>query len=279
MRARSAIIPLARSFSTTASSSAAAAEAGAQSSKKKTEKGIAVMHSATLKPFEFNDIPWVGYLKLFMMREAIELGEKVRENETILNTHRTKFVPPTSPLRLTQQIDLLVKSPKIENRQVLLVPVSALPLEGPEAIHRIKVIAGQRWSPGRPGPNEMEYEVTKGYNGGSSDLGKEGWLKISEARFEEARMNRKSASDMLDRLIAAANDSTSPITTDVPIDMRHLIARRRRQRGSLSHLQSQVMAKRKTVDGGNARGYPLEWLSEDVKARAAKAHKRVVQTA
>jgi small subunit ribosomal protein S35 len=224
MRARSAIIPLARSFSTTASSSAAAAEAGAQSSKKKTEKGIAVMHSATLKPFEFNDIPWVGYLKLFMMREAIELGEKVRENEKILNSecihamhlsldvsltpstaHRTKFVPPTSPLRLTQQIDLLVKSPKIENRQVLLVPVSALPLEGPEAIHRIKVIAGQRWSPGRPGPNEMEYEVTKGYNGGPSDLGKEGWLKISEARFEEARMNRKSASDMLDRLIAAAN--------------------------------------------------------------------------
>jgi hypothetical protein len=39
------------------------------------------------------------------------------------------------------------------------------------------------------------------------------------------------------------------------------------------------MAKRETVDGGNARGYPLEWLSEDVKARAAKAHKRVVQTA
>ena len=55
------------------------------------------------------------------------------------------------------------------------------------------------------GSNELEIQPTKGYNGGNEDLGKEGWFKISEDRFKDGRMNRKSASDMLEKLVEAAN--------------------------------------------------------------------------
>lgn len=46
--------------------------------------------------------------------------------------------------------------------------------------------------------------------------GKEGWIKISEEKFPDGLMNRKSAGDMLERLLAAANvgfPSSSPCFT------------------------------------------------------------------
>ncbi len=120
---------------------------------------------------------------------------------------RTKFIPPASQIRITRQRDLVIPSPHIEKKRTALIPVSALPLSGPDAIHRIKVIAGPRWSPGKPGVYEMEVHTGAYHKGGLSGVGKEGWLKLSEDRFEEPMMNQKSLSDTLDRLIAAANVS------------------------------------------------------------------------
>jgi len=90
---------------------------------------------------------------------------------------------------------------------VLLVPIASLPLSSPEAVHRVKLLAGPRYTHGRPGETEMEIQTTvgSGYNGSDEDLGKEGWIKISEDRFPSARMNRKSCSDMLEKLVDAAN--------------------------------------------------------------------------
>ena len=95
----------------------------------------------------------------------------------------------------------------ISAKRVLLTPVAGLPLADAEAIHRLKLLAGPRWSPGRPGADEMEYEGNEGYNGGDEMIGREGWVKISEERFRNPKMNRKSASDMLERLVEAANVS------------------------------------------------------------------------
>lgn len=89
MSARSSrsIATLARSFSTSTNVSAGAAAAPSeaiQAQRRKGERPIGVKHAMTLKPFEFNDIPWLGWLKMFKMRQALELGEKVRDHEAAL---------------------------------------------------------------------------------------------------------------------------------------------------------------------------------------------------
>ena len=120
------------------------------------------------------------------------------------------FIPPTSPIRITSIIDLSDSDSPVHAKRVLLTPIASLPLSTLEAIHRFKLLAGPRWSPGRPGSKELDYEGNEGYNGGDQAIGKEGWVKISEERFREPRMNRKSASDILERLVEAANVILSP---------------------------------------------------------------------
>jgi small subunit ribosomal protein S35 len=120
----------------------------------------------------------------------------------------TPFIPPTSPIRITTTHDLARPDDSISNRQVALIPVAGLPLETPEAIHRFKLLAGRRWTPGRPGVDEIGVRNENyGFNGGDKEIGREGWLKIAEERFGNGRMNRKGLSDILERLVEAANVS------------------------------------------------------------------------
>ena len=87
------------------------------------------------------------------------------------------------------------------------MPVSALPLKSSDAVHRIKLLAGTRWSPGKPGKEENEYSPNDGFNAGAQDIGKEGWIKLASRKFDDGRMNRKFVSDVLERLVEAANVS------------------------------------------------------------------------
>ena len=120
----------------------------------------------------------------------------------------TPFIPPKKPLRLSRLIDLAFPNdPKTQKRR-LSVPVSTLPLQSPDAVHRLKLLAGSRWTPGRLETNQLEFdEGNQGYNGGAKDIGKDGWLSLTCHKFEEARMNRKFLSDTLERLVEAANVS------------------------------------------------------------------------
>lgn len=91
--------------------------------------------------------------------------------------------------------------------------MSSLPLKNADAIQRFKVLAGPRWTPGKPGRGELgtKAPLKLAKEAEEDKLGKEGYVKISEDRYPEARMNRKSVSDMLERLVEAANVSaTSP---------------------------------------------------------------------
>jgi len=118
----------------------------------------------------------------------------------------------------------------------------------------------------------MESEEPSAYNAGPEDIGKEGWVKISEDRFADARMNRKSASDMLDRLVEAATDPNSPLSADLPLDTRHVIARQRKKQkrlGNGSLIRYEAMKARPEVVGG-IQGFPLEWLPEEKR----KVYKR-----
>lgn len=114
------------------------------------------------------------------------------------------FQKPKGAIRLSSTIDLSDPTSPYHTKAVLLAPVSKLPLQNATAIHRLKLLAGPRWSPGQPGKNENDFEDTK-----DDGEGKEGWVKISEETWKEGRMNRKSASDILERLVNAANVSLS----------------------------------------------------------------------
>jgi hypothetical protein len=70
----------------------------------------------------------------------------------------------------------------------------------------MKVIAGPRWTPGYPGRNEFEASAE---GGEKSDSRKDGWIKISEERFPDARTNRWNVGSMLEKLVEAANVSLS----------------------------------------------------------------------
>jgi small subunit ribosomal protein S35 len=63
----------------------------------------------------------------------------------------------------------------------------------------MKVLAGPRWTPGYPGRNE--YEAVEGKET------KDGWIKIAEERFPDARTNRWNVGSMLEKLVEAANVS------------------------------------------------------------------------
>lgn len=68
----------------------------------------------------------------------------------------------------------------------------------------MKVLAGPRWTPGYPGRTEFEAAAE---GGEKSDSSKDGWIKISEERFPDARTNRWNVGSMLEKLVEAANVS------------------------------------------------------------------------
>lgn len=182
-----------------------------------------------LEEFQFDDNTSLGFMRLERMRERVELIKKIEADRAVLQStssrvqppmgwllisvgQRKAFQPPTAPIRIRSTIDLANPSSSAQQKQVLLVPVAALPLKSPEAIHRAKHIAGPRWSPGRPGPGELELETEQGLREagvlavkGGADIGKHGWIKMSEETFPDARMNRRRLGDTLERLVAAAN--------------------------------------------------------------------------
>ena len=82
-------------------------------------------------------------------------------------------------------------------KRVIVVPVDQLPLNGEQAIHKIKLLAGPRWTPNPPTDSGV----------GRNEEWKNGFIKISCESFPKAAMNLKWASDTLDKLVEEANVS------------------------------------------------------------------------
>ncbi|WWC72656.1 mitochondrial 37S ribosomal protein mS35 [Kwoniella pini CBS 10737] len=220
--------------------------------------------------FEFDDATSLGWMRMFRIQEGEGLVKKIEEDRAALRAaNKTTFTPPTSSIRLTSTIDLSSPSSKFHTKAVLLVPVSSLNLSTPEAIKRIKLLAGPRWTPGRPGRNEF---LPNGGAQSGSQEGKEGWIKISEERFGNSQQNRIEVSNILDRLIASANDPKSPLPADVPIDTRHLLSRHRKKRTRQNPFvwsSDQTYLKEHEVVGG-VKGFPLEWIPAELRDKALK---------
>lgn len=112
---------------------------------------------------------------------------------------RPYTTPPSSKfIRIRSSVDLSYSESPAHRKSVLIAPIASLPLKGSEATQRIKLLAGPRWTPGHPGKGEHATEGSEG---------KEGWIKIAEERFPDARTNRWSVGQMLEKLVEAANVS------------------------------------------------------------------------
>ena len=82
-------------------------------------------------------------------------------------------------------------------KRVIVAPVDLLPLNGEQAIHKIKLLAGPRWTPNPPTDGGV----------GLNEEWKNGFIKISCESFPRPSMNLSWASDTLDKLVEVANVS------------------------------------------------------------------------
>jgi small subunit ribosomal protein S35 len=116
--------------------------------------------------------------------------------------HRKPFVPPTAATPLVVRSVAYAGEDKhpLAPKRVVTAAVARLPLSGPTAIHKFKLLAGVRWSREPPKDAGLARDEPGGEHG---------YIKISCEDFGKPAMNLKWISDTLDRLIAEANDVSS----------------------------------------------------------------------
>jgi small subunit ribosomal protein S35 len=106
-------------------------------------------------------------------------------------------VPPTAATPLiVRSIDYTGEEHPATIKRSIVVPVAHLPLKNADAIHRLKLFAGTRWTPEPP--------KNAGWKG-DEKAKEQGFVHISCEDFPKPAMNIKWASDALDRLVTEAN--------------------------------------------------------------------------
>jgi small subunit ribosomal protein S35 len=206
----------------------------------------------TLEDLEFDDdLPedttWAGHQVLAQQREELYYQRLIEHEMPKLVAFRKPFVPPTSasPLIVRSITYVGEKDHPVTPKRVVTVPVSQLPLAGPAAQHKFKLLAGARWTPEPPKDAGL---------GKNESLGEHGYFKISCEDFPKAAMNLKWISDTIDRLIVEANDSADSFA-DVPLDLSHVYARARKAKKG-EHYRGRL-GPRPTL-----RDFPKEWLPD-----------------
>lgn len=110
---------------------------------------------------------------------------------------RETFKPPPSDRPLVvRSIDYGGEEHPATAKRTVVVAVSRLPLNGKDAQHAFKLLAGPRWHPHPPadsGIGQTEGDESQGY------------IKISCEDYPQSGMNLKWISDVLDRMIEEAN--------------------------------------------------------------------------
>ncbi|EJT46621.1 hypothetical protein A1Q1_04798 [Trichosporon asahii var. asahii CBS 2479] len=216
-----------------------------------------------LPEFKWDEPSSAGFLRIQQIEEMRSLMSKAELDRPALQAQAEAhpFKLPKGQIRVQRTIDLSDPESPLQQKAVVIAPVSALPLEGADALRRFKVLAGPRWTPGWPGRMELE-QAAEG-------VGAEGYVKISEETYATMRMNRKSASDMLERLVAAANDANSPLPKDVQADPRYMLMRAKKRNGGARDRGLTIEAlKRNPHRVGGVKGFPLEWLTPKMQEKA-----------
>lgn len=117
-----------------------------------------------------------------------------------LAAFRKPFVPPTAETPvIVRSIEYAGEQHPAAAKSTIVVPVDGLPLKNQVAIHKLKLLAGPRWTPNPPADAGVSGLETWG----------NGYIKISCEDFPKPAQNLKWASDTLDRLVSEANASAN----------------------------------------------------------------------
>ncbi|KAG8985615.1 hypothetical protein FRB94_004960 [Tulasnella sp. JGI-2019a] len=213
------------------------------------------MDVADFPAFEGDDTTSVGHEILRQQREWLGYFRKIETEMPQLQTFRKTFVPPASTHFITSRsLWYGGEEHPAEKKAVIVIPVSRLPLSSPAAVHKFKLVAGPRWSTECPKDAGFSAEEFK-------TIGQDGFVKISMEDLPEQPMNLKWCSDVLDRMISESNSVEAESFADIPLDTRHITARRKKQKLG-GHRKTQK--SRPTL-----RDFPQEWLGGPKSLAAA----------
>ncbi|KAJ7596943.1 mitochondrial ribosomal subunit protein-domain-containing protein [Mycena floridula] len=205
------------------------------------------------QPFQDDDTTTAGHEMLRDHRHVLHYLRLIEHEIPKLVAFRRPFVIPTeeTPV-IVRSIDYNGEPHPATNKRVIVAPIDKLPLSNEAAIHKIKLLAGPRWTI-KP-PSDAGVSPIEAWGNG--------YIKISCEDFPTPAMNLKWACETLDIMIREANDPKKDSFSDVPLDMRHIFAKARKaNRGENRRGRVQ---NRPTI-----HDFPREWLpvTRDPKGR------------
>ncbi|KAG8703515.1 hypothetical protein FRC09_004114 [Ceratobasidium sp. 395] len=134
---------------------------------------------AKIGPDVGNDPTSMGHRLIHERRELLHYLWLIEYDVPRLAAFRKPFVPPPPNAPLSIRTFSYGGEPHPAEQQAILVaPVSRLGLPTLEAVHKLKLLAGARWSPTAPGVAGFSTEEVEG-----SEFGKDGFIKSSSERF------------------------------------------------------------------------------------------------
>ncbi|KAJ4002406.1 mitochondrial ribosomal subunit protein-domain-containing protein [Lentinula boryana] len=194
--------------------------------------------------FDDDDTTSAGHLMLREQRQTLYYLRLIEHEMPKLVAYRKPFVVPKNSPLITRSLEYGGEDHPATSKRVVVVAVDDLPMTDKHSVHKIKLLAGPRWSLKPPA------------NSGVSDLKSwgNGFIKISCEDFLYPAQNLKWISDTLDRLIGEANNKKDTFA-DVPQDVRHIYSVARKAKLG-EHLRGRVHA-RPTI-----RDFPQDWLPD-----------------
>ncbi|KAJ2920375.1 hypothetical protein MD484_g174, partial [Candolleomyces efflorescens] len=196
------------------------------------------------EPGLVRDSPSLGHHVLMEKRMVLHYLRLIEHEMPKLVAYRQPFIPPNSketPIYVKEVHYQGEPHPALAKRSIV-VAVDDLPLKDAAAVHKLKLLAGPRWTPNPPKDAGVMEEEAWG----------NGYIKISSDTYRNAEMNLKWVSDALDRLVVEANDSKDTFS-DLPVDMRHVYAKVRKAKKG-DHLRNRPLRPVSIAD------FPKEWL-------------------
>ncbi|KAG8909568.1 hypothetical protein FRC02_007720 [Tulasnella sp. 418] len=200
--------------------------------------------------FDFDDATGVGHHLLRQQREYLQYFRLIEGEIPKLQAYRQAFVPPKEDQKIIHRSLWYAGEPQpVERKAVLVIPISALPLASPAAVHKFKLIAGPRWS--------LDCPKDAGFGGDEAEkLGKEGFIKISCEDADKWAVNLRWCSNVLDKMVTEANKTKGTQSfEDVPLDTRHMEARAKKHRKGAHHTKR--APRTPTI-----KDFPKEWLPQ-----------------
>ncbi|KAF8480664.1 mitochondrial ribosomal subunit protein-domain-containing protein [Gautieria morchelliformis] len=196
--------------------------------------------------FEEDDATAAAHLMIQQQKQILHYLRLIERDAPRLKAIRKPFVPPPDSVPLVvRSISYSGEEHPATKKRVVVVAISQLSLDSPQAIHKLKLLAGPRWSDKPPRDSGIGVEEDK-------RIGAHGYIKLSCEDFPEPAMNLKWGSDILDNLLKEANDPTDSFA-DLPHDQRHLDARARKHRKG-EHVRGRP-GHRPTI-----KDFPQQWL-------------------